>query len=288
MKKIKLIVLILGVITIVSTIISVVIAIRNGVGPYGKHIFPFSFISSISLLTATVLSLVIRNHERNTNRSKVIIDAIKRLNKKGKFNSYQYFYTIMYEMKFGGRALTGVGEKDFYNKNWRMLIKKFRRTIVGIHDMYMNKPDDFNLVFEYLSTKTKDEKAFEKWVKNPSYRLLKIKDLHDSMINKITYDKNLQELSTIVDVKYAIDIIPLRSPIEVRFKTSKFMNIENKIEGLNSILDSNTMMIHGISKVLNNGVLPIYIDYTVYSNDLDDVDFIDLDFICEDIKVTEI
>lgn len=284
MKKLKIIATVFGIITITSTIVMIVIAIKNGVGLYSENTFPFSRISSISLLVAMILFTVVNFKERNTNEIDKVIKSIDKLNKRN-FNSYHYFYAIMCEIQFGGQALIDVDQDEFLNKNWKLLTSRFKRIIMYVHKLYMENNKDFQTVFIYLHDQINNN-HYMKWVKNPAFRLLQIKSLHDSEIDQINFDITLQELVILVNAKFSIDVIPLKDPIELRFKTTCFKDKIKEIESINNVLQENSGIIYNIDLIFENESLIVKVDYGIFTNK-DYGNFIDLEFTCENIRIIE-
>lgn len=284
MKKLKIIATVFGIIAITSTIVMIVIALKNGVGLYSENTFPFSRISSISLLVAMILFIVVNFKERNTNEIDKVIKSIDKQNKKN-FNSYHYFYAIMYEIQFGGQALIDVDQDEFLNKNWKLMTNRFKRIIKYVHKLYMENNKDFQTIFIYLHEQINND-HYMKWVKNPAFRLLQIKSLHDSEIDQINFDATLQELVILVNAKFSIDVIPLTDPIELRFKTTSFKDKIKEIENINNAIQDNGGIIFSIDQRFENESFIVNVDYSIFTNkDYDK--FIDLEFECEDIKIFE-
>lgn len=284
MKKLKLISAFFGLITIVSTTAMIVIALKNGVGLYSENTFPFSMISSISLLISGVLLIVVNFKKIKTNEIDKVIKSIDKLNKKN-FNSYHYFYAIMYEMQFGGQALIDLNQEGFFNRNWKLMTNRFKRIIMYVHKLYMENNKDFQTIFIYLHEQINND-HYMKLVENPAFRLLQIKSLHDSEIDQINFDATLQELVILVNAKFSIDVIPLTDPIELRFKTTSFKDKIKEIENINNAIQDNGGIIFSIDQRFENESFIVNVDYSIFTNkDYDK--FIDLEFECEDIKIFE-
>ena len=220
--------------------------------------------------------------KKSNTETESIISEIKRLNFRNKFLAYQYFYAFMVELQDGGISLVDVGSKNFFSKNWRFNHNKEKKILVRIYDLFLNDKIVFSKLLTALRD-TLDSPEFIKWVTLPWFRFLKLKLLHDSSITSIRFDEIKQELTIIIETKFAIDYIPFNNEVEMIFKTRDFH--PQNFDDLVKCVEKNQTIVFNINSYFERDNLKVNVDYTCFNNTKTIYVLPDLNFICENVLI---